>query len=67
MNRPTRKQIQEALETVPIDQVLSVPGQLTHEQKTFARLVAEGNTGADAYRKAYNAKGKPKTVGNTAS
>lgn len=67
MNRPTRKQIQEALKTVPIDQVLSVPGQLTHKQKTFARLVAEGNTGADAYRKAYNAKGKPKTVGNTAS
>ena len=27
----------------------------------------EGLTGADSYRKAYNAKGKPKTVGNHAS
>jgi len=67
MNRPSRKAIREALDTVPIDQVLGVPGELTHKQKTFARLVAQGETGAGAYRKAYNAKGKPKTVGNNAS
>ena len=67
MNRPSRKAIREALDQVPIDQVLGVPGELTHKQKTFARLVANGNTGADAYRKAYNATGKPKTVGNAAS
>ena len=63
----SRKQVKEALQTVPIDQVLSVPGQLTHKQKTFARLVAEGNTGAEAYRKAYNATGKKKTQGDNAS
>ena len=67
MNRPSRKAIREALDTVPIDHVLGVAGELTHKQKTFARLVASGNTGADAYRKAYNAKGKPATVGNHAS
>lgn len=67
MNRPSRKQIREALNTVPIDQVLGVPGELTHKQKTFARLVAQGETGAGAYRKAYKATGKPKTVGNSAS
>lgn len=67
MNRPSRKAIREALDTVPIDQVLGVPGELTHKQKTFARLVANGNTGADAYRKAYKATGKPKTVGDNAS
>jgi len=67
MNRPSRKAIREALETVPIDQVLGVPGELTHKQKTFARLVAQGETGAGAYRKAYKATGKPKTVGNAAS
>lgn len=67
MDRPSRKAIREALDTVPIDRVLGVPGELTHKQKTFARLVAQGNTGADAYRKAYNAKGKPTTVGNHAS
>jgi len=65
--RPSRKQIREALNTVPIDQVLGVPGELTHKQKTFARLVAQGETGAGAYRKAYKATGKPKTVGDNAS
>jgi len=63
----TRKQVKEALQTVPIDQILSVPGELTHKQREFARLVAMGKTGAEAYRVAYNAKGKPKTVGNHAS
>jgi len=67
MNRPSRKAIREALDTVPIDQVLGVPGELTHKQKTFARLVAQGETGAGAYRKAYKATGKPKTVGDNAS
>ena len=58
----TRKQIREGLETVPIDQVLSVPGELTHKQKEFARLVAMGETGSGAYRKAYKSKGKPTTT-----
>jgi len=39
---------------------------LTHKQKTFAKEVAMGSTGADAYRKAYGSKGKPKTVANDA-
>ena len=67
MNRPTRKQIKEALNTVPIDQVLGVPGQLTHKQKTFARLVASGHTGADSYRMSYDTEAKPKTIGDNAS
>jgi hypothetical protein len=62
-----RKQIREALDTIPMDRILSVPGELTHKQKTFARLVAEGSTGAGAYRVAYKSKGKPKTVGDNAS
>lgn len=62
-----RKQIREALDTVPIDQILSVPGELTHKQREFARLVASGETGAGAYRKAYSPTAKPKTAGNTAS
>ncbi len=40
---------------------------LTPKMRKFAEAVALGNTGADAYRIAYNAKGKPKTVGNHAS
>ena len=63
MNRPTRKQIKEALKTVPIDQVLGVQGQLTHKQKTFARLIASGHTGADSYRMSYDTKAKPSVVG----
>lgn len=67
MNRLSRKAIKQALETVPIDQVLSVPGELTHKQREFARLVAMGETGASAYRKSYSPNGKPKTIGDNAS
>jgi len=62
-----RKQIREALDTIPMDRILSVPGELTHKQKTFARLVASGSTGSDAYRGAYDTQAKPKRVGNNAS
>ena len=62
-----RKQVREALDTIPMDRILSVPGELTHKQKTFARLIADGSTGAGAYRVAYKSKGKPKTVGDNAS
>ena len=50
-----------------MDQILCVPGELTHKQREFARLVASGETGAGAYRKAYSPTAKPKTAGNTAS
>jgi hypothetical protein len=62
----TRKQAREALDQVPLDQVLSIPGELTHKQKEFARLVALGETGSGAYRKAYKSKGKPTTTKNEA-
>ena len=63
-----RAQIREALDQVPIDQILGVQGKLTHKQKTFARLVAQGETGAGAYRKAYDVKTKrAKTTGDAAS
>lgn len=65
----TRKQIQESLDQMPIDVLLtgSKNRKLTHKQKEFCKEVAKGSTGADAYRKAYNSKGKPKSVGNNAS
>lgn len=63
-----RAQVREALEQVPIDQILGVKGKLTHKQKTFARLVAQGETGAGSYRQAYNVTTKrAKTTGNAAS
>ena len=69
MAKLTRKQIKEGLEQVPMDAVLLGVGDrhgttLTPKQREFARQVALGETKADAYRKAYNAKGKPKGVAN---
>ena len=65
----TRKQIAEGLDQQPIDILLlgQRSSSLTSKQKAFAKEVALGATGADAYRKAYNSKGKPKSVGNNAS
>lgn len=65
----TRKQAREALETMPLDSLLGsgVSRELTGKQKAFARAVAMGETGAGAYRKAYSAKAKPKTAGDSAS
>jgi len=63
----SRRQVKEALETVPIDQVLMIAGELTPKQKKFSRLIASGSKGAEAYRQTYSAKAKPKTAGDAAS
>lgn len=64
----TKKQIQEGLSDVPMDVLLlgHRSSALTSKQKAFAKNVALGDTGAEAYRKAYNTKAKPKTVGDEA-
>jgi hypothetical protein len=55
-----RKQIKEALETTPIDQLLlggnAKDISLTPKQKAFAEEIAKGSTKAKAYRTAYNSK-----------
>ena len=71
MNPPkklTRKQISEALDQMPIGHLLagSAGRELSAKQKQFARLIAQGNTGASAYRMAYNTKAKSKTQGDAA-
>ena len=65
----TREQIKQGIEQVPIDAILGkgVTRELTAKQKAFALEVAQGATGADAYRKNYKATGKPKTIGDNAS
>jgi hypothetical protein len=69
--RMSRAQIVEGLDQIPIGALLTGTGKkdrLTHKQKAFAHALATGEmTQADAYRKAYNTKGKPKRVGNAAS
>lgn len=62
-----RKDIRQALEAIPIEQVLMVgKSELTTKQKEFCRQIASGNTGAGSYRSAYKSKGKPRTVANEA-
>lgn len=55
-----RKQLREALDTVPLDSLFtpSVSRELTAKQKAFARDVAKGATKADAYRRNYNVTSK---------
>ena len=62
----TRKQIQQGLEQTPTADILgaAVNAQLTSKQKAFALNLAKGDTGAAAYRKAYNTKAKPKRTLN---
>lgn len=69
VGKVSRAQLREALDTVPLDSLFSpaVSRELTGKQKRFALEVAKGSTGAAAYRKAYDSKGKPKTVGDHAS
>jgi len=69
--RMTRAQIAEGLDQIPVGTLLTGTGKkdrLTHKQKAFAHALATGEmTQADAYRKAYKARGKPKTIGDNAS
>jgi hypothetical protein len=68
--RMSRAQIAEGLDQIPIGALLTGTGKkdrLTHKQKAFAHAIAVGDTKADAYRKAYKSKAKPKQVGNAGS
>ena len=65
--RLTRKQVKEALEQTPIEQVLlgSIGARevtLTTKQREFARQIAMGETKAGAYRKSRTTKAKPATA-----
>jgi hypothetical protein len=62
-----RQSIKEELKDNPYADVLGGLGKgLTAKQKRFAEEIANGETGAGAYRKAYGAKGKPNTQARTA-
>jgi hypothetical protein len=60
----SRKEVNQALETVPLDQLFSIDVSkgLTHKQKTFAREVARGATKAEAYRRSYKSNAAPSTI-----
>jgi hypothetical protein len=65
--RLTRKQVREALEQTPIEQILlgslgAKEVSLTTKQREFARQIALGETKAGAYRKSRTTKAKPNTA-----
>lgn len=63
----TRNQIKQGLEQIPMNTILGVSSKaLTSKQKAFCKEVAMGSTGSEALRKAYNRKGKTKTIANDA-
>jgi hypothetical protein len=65
----SRAQIRQGLEQTPFVDIMgsAVNTKLTSKQKAFAMNIAKGDTGAAAYRKAYNTKAKPKTQAIEAS
>jgi hypothetical protein len=68
----SREQIERGLEQIPMSELLrgasGSPVNLTNRQIEFAKELALGKgTKVGAYRKAYGAKGSPKSVGSRAS
>lgn len=65
MKKLSRKEINEGLEQIPINQILLGSGKagltLTKKQKAFAEEVVKSGNKTKAYRKAYDTKGKPAT------
>jgi hypothetical protein len=72
MAKLSRERIREGLDQIPMETILqgasgSIP-TLTAKQIAFAKELALGkSTKVGAYRKAYGAKGNPKSVGSRAS
>jgi hypothetical protein len=68
MKTPSRKELKAAIDQQGISRVMMTrKSELSPKMRKFAENVAMGETGADAYRKSYNATGKPKTIGDAAS
>lgn len=67
MKRLTRKEIQEGLKAVPIEQILigkaeSPQTRLTPKQIRFAEEIAKGHSKAEAYRRSRESKAKPSSA-----
>ena len=64
MAKISKREIREGLEQIPIEQLLlgsANTRELTHKQKEFAKQVALGKPKTQAYRIAYDTKGKKST------
>ena len=66
--KATREALKDKISSEGIHSVLRIgKSELTAKQRKFAEGIALGETGASAYRAAYNTKAKPKSVGTDAS
>ena len=65
----SRRAARDALSSMPMEAVLSMPSgeRLTAKQRAFAQQVAMGQTKAAAYRAAYDCKGKKITAAHNGS
>ena len=65
LQKLTKKQIKEALDQQPLNQILQVENsKLTTKQLKFCEQLALGESKASAYRKSHNSKAKPSTQAN---
>jgi dGTP triphosphohydrolase len=65
LQKLTKKQIREALDQQPLNQILQVENsKLTNKQIKFCEQLALGESKASAYRKSHNSKAKPSTQAN---
>lgn len=68
VTKSTREALKDKIGAEGIHSVLRIgKSELTAKQRKFCEAVALGETGASAYRAAYNTKAKPKHQGNKAS
>lgn len=68
VTKSTRDALKAKISNEGIHSVLRIgKSELTAKQRKFAEGIAMGETGAGAYRKAYNTTAKPKSVGTDAS
>lgn len=67
LQKLSKAQIKESLEQTPAHVILSGKRKLTAKQKNFCKGLVEGLTQTDAYDKAYDHKGKRKTMSDNAS
>jgi phage terminase small subunit len=63
----SKAQIQESLAQLPAESILGNQRNLTHKQKQFARGLVDGLNQTEAFDKAYQHKGKRKTMSDNAS
>jgi len=63
----SKEQIKQSLAQLPAEAILGNQRNLTHKQKQFARGLVDGLNQTEAFDKAYQHKGKRKTMSDNAS